>query len=297
MMFRFFLLLSAILFPFSVLTAEKEKLVIVETDNIPEAVKNAVKAIGTVDGVGIGFFLDEGVFTSSNVNTNTIDPSESYSVSQFREITAAEKEVADSISKGSSVSTSAGQATLMSSRDNWGVFKVKKAEQEGRLFVAESDTFLKIAPFNKGDRVFLLSAYHYEHSPRPGFASVRKNLIMEVTNSADIQDIEAAVDMEKNPLVNMLRGELNSIAVNQKGEVIGFLNLSDGVNRLIKFDSEQTAFLSEKAEKILKDKASNNQLPNYQPETEEIQPEIMKGLSTQQERTCLPSLFRRFFRR
>ena len=48
-----------------------------------------------------------------------------------------------------------------------------------------------------------------------------------------------------------LKVQLNgSIAVNQKGEVVGSLSLEDGNNRLIKIDSEVTTFFSEEAEKI-----------------------------------------------
>ena len=253
MIFRFFLLLSTVLFSFSVLSWGTKKLIIirVKTDNIPEAVKSAVKAIGTVNG-RTGFFLDKGVFVTSMMHP--IDTTAIHKVTQLGRAKAHEAEAVGHIREGDLVDISGGQAILKRKRSDWGVFEVK-SDEEGRLFTREVERPLKISEFRKGDQVFLLSTYSYNDRSNPFYGIYRENLVMRVANS-DIQDIEADVDLKKSsPLLDPLRVQLNgSIAVNQRGEVVGFLRLEYGNQRLIKFDSKVITFFSEEAKKIRTDK-------------------------------------------
>ncbi|MCY4512997.1 MAG: hypothetical protein OXB86_04850 [Bdellovibrionales bacterium] len=299
-MFRL-LLLSVILFSFPALS-EEQKLVILPAsiESIPKEVKDAARAVGNIASK-TGFFIDQGVFVSSmHIGMN---PSAVYDVSQFGETTAEEAKVSSHLLEGELATVHSGKATLIKGIGYWGVFKV---DYDGgkRLFSRKPTQFLQVSDFHKGDRVFLLSTYLHNRTIRPGIQT-QENLIMEVANSSDIQDIAANVDLEASPLLgaSALREKLHhSIAVNQKGEVIAFLDLQNGVNRLIKFDSELKALFSEATQIILTDNQVNE--PSLSEVDEEVQSDnlITENTIDTEENTlknkrgffgCIVSLFKR----
>lgn len=198
-MFRL-LLLSAILFSFPALSQERKLVILAASiEDIPEEVKSAARAVGNIDSQ-IGFFIDQEVFVSSiNLGMN---PSATYDVSQFSEVTAEEAEVVSHLREGELVPVHSGKATLVRGAGDWGVFKFKLDYDGDRRFFSRKPTqFLQISDFHKGDRVFLLNTYLYNRTIRPGIQT-SENLIMEVVNSSDIQDIEANVDLEASPLLS-----------------------------------------------------------------------------------------------
>ena len=120
--------------------------------------------------------------------------------------------------------------------------------------------FLKFSDFHIGDQIFILTNYHYDD------VTVKKRrMIMKVSNSG-IQNIVATINLEESTLLSFLRYALNGgIAVNQRGEAIGFLNLTDGQSRLVRFNSDILELFNEETQKIIR----NNNQPL---ETETIKP-------------------------
>lgn len=224
-------------------------------DDIPKKVKTAERAIGIMKGGGegrVGFFLDNGGVFVTTFDSD-LDPSSSYEVHQFKFDSQGEYDMLP-----------VGKTTLTTKMQEkgWGVFKVKPGG------LKTPDTFLKIGDFKKGDRIFLLSY----NGKNKGSLSM-KRLVMEVvrsSNSPEITDIETAhLDIDKSPSLRLgIREDLeNSIAVNQRGEVIGFLRFNSheaakgifpDTNRLVKFDSEIKRFFLKGAEIIRKEIAQEH---------------------------------------
>ena len=250
---RLFLFIS-VLFHFSLLATEK--LVIAPTspnDNIPKEVRKAVEAIGMVSGK-TGFFIDEGVFISpletkwgeKIVNGGRL-------IIQFREATENEVAVKGHLQLGEIIIVT-GLATfigghMVNGRGNWGVFKVDNEDGE-ELFTVEPTRFLKFSEFQTGDRVFLLSNYYYSDENLNDKKTRKKNLIMKVSDSP-IEDIDVGIDLEKSVVLRNLKSELsNVIAVNQRGEVVGFIDFKEGKGKLEGVSSDLIASVSEVTQEI-----------------------------------------------
>lgn len=257
-MFIKLFLISLILFSICIFANEEEKLIIVPADNVPEDVKQATQAIGELKT--IGFFINQHVFVSSISNITTASDFISQNILQFREATTQEVELSNALNKGDIVAVSAGKAELVKGRYTWGVFQVTPVEDKDRLFTETPTRFLKFSDFHIGDQIFILTNYHYDD------VTVKKRrMIMKVSNSG-IQNIVATINLEESTLLSFLRYALNGgIAVNQRGEAIGFLNLTDGQSRLVRFNSDILELFNEETQKIIR----NNNQPL---ETETIKP-------------------------
>ena len=270
MIIRLFLT-GLLLLPFSILANEQEKLIVVPADNVPSGVKSAAQAIGTV-GSSIGFFIAKDVFIANIQGWSTsVAVNQTHNITLFRRATAEQiKMLSNSIGAKDSVAVSAGQAELIRGKYAWGVFKVT-SNGEKNAFTVEPENFLKFSEFRKGDKVFILNPYHYNHSDSEGDAPYKKNLIMKVSNS-DIQNIGGTeINWKESPLLDALRLNFHrSIAVNQNGEIIGLIEGTR--SRLVPFDSGMLDFFSETTQKI---QESENRITQPQ-ETEVTKPPVAK---------------------
>ena len=248
-----FLLLAIMLFHFSALAGGEEKLVIVQSVNIdiPESVKSAIQAVGAIDGAP-GFFIDEGVFAAvynklslSENLMEAIPERGPFPIIHYRK--ATQKELADNRGRGLSnravVDSFFGEGTLAKGKEGIAVFKVNHEDENKLLFTTRPKKFLKAVEFQEGDKVFIITNYHYDYyeNPNDASSSYKKRMIMEVSNPDIIKN--ETTDLEKSTLLNDLKLQVNrSISVNQKGEVIGFIRSDDG--QLIKLTPDTIAFLS-----------------------------------------------------
>ena len=157
-------LFTLVLFYFPALADEEEKLVIVPAsinDEVPEDVRNAVQALGLINGK-TGFFINNDLFVAP-IPIESGEGTASFGFSilfQYREVTQREVEVTAHLQEGEVVAVIAGQAQLtkryMANGGSWGIFRVNGEDETG-LFTAKLTTFLKFSEFQRGDRVFLLS--------------------------------------------------------------------------------------------------------------------------------------------
>ena len=264
MIVRFFLLII-MLFHFSALTEGEEKLVIIPSrdSDIPESVKSAIQAIGQIDRTP-GFFIDEGVFVASSsrrlflseklLNAKTPENGP-FSIVHLRKATQQELAENGGSPDRTTVYASFGEGTLAKGKENMAVFKVSH-EDESKLFTTKPEKFLKVSEFQEGDKVFLITTYYYDHYENPDNASssYKKGMIMEVSNPDIIKNKTIYIDLGKSSLLNDLKWQVNrSLAVNQKGEVIGFIRTEMG--QLIKLTSDTIAFLSRTTKESLEQEA------------------------------------------
>lgn len=238
-----------VLFNFSALTKEREKLVIEPAsinDEVPEKVRNAVQALGVVSGE-TGVFINNGLFVAPITTESVEGPVPFNILFYFREATQREVEIKSHLREGEIVVVIAGQAQLKQSyKENagsWGIFTVH-GKDETELFSARLTTFLKFSEFQKGDKIFLLSSYYYKPEGLNDPASQKQNLMFRVVNP-HIKNIGAGIDWERSFIPERFRRELNNtVAVNQRGEVIGFIRLKNETSKMVRIASGLRDFFS-----------------------------------------------------
>ena len=256
-----------VLFYFPGLANEGEKLVIVPVsinDDVPEDVRKAVQALGVVNGK-TGFFINKGLFVAPIATESGEGPAPfGFSILfQYREVTQREVEMTQHLQEGEIVIVTAGQVQLAKSyvanQGSWGIFKVN-GEDETELFTAKLTTFLKFSEFQGGDRVFLLSNYYYKPKNLSDNTFRKRNLMLRIVNP-HIKNIGTDIDWERSFMSERLRVELNNaVAVNQRGEVIGFIRfirLKNKTNKLVRIASDLTDFFSRKNQGTLIPKKVN----------------------------------------
>lgn len=262
-MFIKLFIIGLMLLPVSAL-ADEEELVIVpveEYHEMPDAVKSVMGAMGelTAFNTGAGFFMGKDVFIAPI--EETISPSASYDVTQLQSATAKEAELHNyNVIEGDIIPVTSGTAEIMQNRYDWGVFKVNTKNAD-ELLNREPTQLLKFSKFHPGDEIFILTNYYYSQ-PDPSKGRVSgKCLIMKVSNS-DVQNMESKINFNESHLLDAVRVTFSGIAVNQKGEVIGFLNLKSGKRkRLVALHSGVIDFFSEVRQEVLKAKKVRRTLP------------------------------------
>lgn len=263
------LLLGTILFHFSAL-GRGVKFLIAPANNIPEDVQSAMQAMGLISAGGfltnMGFFINEGVFVSP-ISNRTASAQTSHGFIQFKEADFKDSELIRSIKEGDMIQASAGRATIIRDLSHWGVFEVDHERREGLVIAEPPKRFLTFSDFANEDRIFILSPHLYDHREPGSTVSRKRNLIMEVPN-LDIQDIGKNIDFEQSPTLKIHRHKLHgSIAVNQRGEVIGFMELIAETNRLTPFNSDLISLFSDTAKEILEGRQKpirNTQTPTVE---------------------------------
>ena len=253
---------------FSTLAKGEEKLIVMPAlaGDIPEDVRNATQALGLMSEK-TGFFVNSELFAAPiTVKTGKGPfPFHAHILLQFREVTEEEVEMTTHLQEGEIVAVTAGQAKIekgyvANGGDGWGIFKVDKAD-ETELWTAKIEKFLKFSEFQEGDRIFLLSSYYSKTEDLKD--NSRRSLILKIANP-QIENIDAGIDWEQSSLSERMRAEINNtVAVNQRGEVIGFLKFKNETDKMVQVAPNLKDFFSKSEQKILqfKKKINGNHYP------------------------------------
>ncbi|MDE0151750.1 MAG: hypothetical protein OXK80_04555 [Bdellovibrionales bacterium] len=261
-MFIKLFVIGLMLLPVSALADEEELVIVpVEYQEIPDAVKSVMGAIGELDALdaGVGFFMDKDIFIAPI--EETIPPSVSYDVTQLQEAVAKEAKLHGyPVIEDEVIPVTSGKVKIVQDRYGWGVFTVN-TKNEDELLNREPTQFLKFSKFHPGDTVFILTNAHYSDRDSSAGRVYEKRLIMKVSSS-DVQNIESEINFKESQLLDAIRITFSGVAVNQKGEVIGFLNLKLGRRkRLVALHSGVIDFFSEVRQETLNTKGGSEALP------------------------------------
>ena len=255
-----YFLMAVILFHSPVLSEQEESLVIVPLRNgvVPEDVRNAIQSLGSINE-NVGFFIDNEIFVASTNKSKKELILGFHEIVQIREATQQEADRHENLQKGNTISVSSGRATLIRAKKTWGIFKVDN-QNEKKPFSVKLLRFLKLSEFQKGDRIFILSNYLYNHKDSDHDTYRKQHLIMEVSNP-NIADTEKKINLKESAMLNILKHEFHSsIAVNQRGEVIGYIELANKKGQLVKVTPDLITTFSELTKKLVEKKTNNGYL-------------------------------------